>query len=491
MLLVEMASSLATGNVPSDIIDGIRLGRMTASQKPDGGVREIVVGDIIRRLVARTMAKQVSKQVERATAPFQYTLSTKAGCECITHILQTFTDLDDDATIVSIDEVGAYDLISRNNMLRGLLRMENGDQVLPFVRCFYGRTSTYLWEDEVGDTQEIPQGEGGEQGDPLTPLLFSLGKHPALEAIQRRLRGNEKVVAFLDDIVVVCSADWVVAVEAILREELKRHAHIDVHLGKTQEWNRGGVAPRGIEELVRVARLVKPDAIVWKGDPSLPRELQGICVLGAPIGSPEYVADQLQKKSDEQETLFTRIPRVEDTQACWLLLLMCASTRANFWLRVVSPEQSLQFAERHDAAVWFCLRAILGTPEARSRADHCEFPIVDGRTWADISGEIQGRSVLVELGRLHKDDQGQTPSANMVIDGIARDPDPCFQAVRRCEGCLVVITGHGPQAEVAQVFGHELLVELGGGHLEGLEEEQRKGEEKETGEENNHHTTHK
>ena len=56
---------------------------------------------------------------------------------------------------------------------------------------------------------------------------------------------------------------------------------------------------------------------------------------------------------------------------------------------------------------------------------------------------------------------------------------------------LVVITGHGPQAEVAQVFGHELLVELGGGRLEGLEEEQRNGEEKETGEENNHHTTHR
>ena len=27
----------------------------------------------------------------------------------------------------------------------------------------------------------------------------------------------------------------------------------------------------------------------------------------------------------------------------------------------------------------------------------------------------------------------------------------------------MVITGHGPQAEVAQVFGHELLVERGGG----------------------------
>ena len=62
---------------------------------------------------------------------------------------------------------------------------------------------------------------------------------------------------------------------------------------------------------------------------------------------------------------------------------------------------------------------------------------------------------------------------------------------KKCEGCLVVRTGHGPQAEVAQVFGLELLVELGGRHLEGLEEEQQNGEEKETGEENNHHKTHK
>ena len=39
--------------------------------------------------------------------------------------------------------------------------MENGDQILPFIRCFYGRPSTYLWEDELGETQHIPQGEGG------------------------------------------------------------------------------------------------------------------------------------------------------------------------------------------------------------------------------------------------------------------------------------------------------------------------------------------
>ena len=38
----------------------IRQGRMIALQKPLGGVRGIVVGDVVRRLVARTMAQQHS-----------------------------------------------------------------------------------------------------------------------------------------------------------------------------------------------------------------------------------------------------------------------------------------------------------------------------------------------------------------------------------------------------------------------------------------------
>ena len=46
---------------PSQVLDGLRLGRLTALRKPDGGVRGIVVGDVMRRLVARTMAKQVAK----------------------------------------------------------------------------------------------------------------------------------------------------------------------------------------------------------------------------------------------------------------------------------------------------------------------------------------------------------------------------------------------------------------------------------------------
>ena len=111
--LVEVAQILAVGEVPLEISKVIGLGRLTALRKEGGGVRGIVVGDMLRRLVARTMVQQVAKEVEEATSPFQCALTTRAGCECVAHVLQTMTDLDEDATIVSIDGIGAYDLISR------------------------------------------------------------------------------------------------------------------------------------------------------------------------------------------------------------------------------------------------------------------------------------------------------------------------------------------------------------------------------------------
>ena len=48
----RLGEHLVTARVPNPVIDAVRMGRMTALRKPAGGVRGIVVGDVIRRLVA-------------------------------------------------------------------------------------------------------------------------------------------------------------------------------------------------------------------------------------------------------------------------------------------------------------------------------------------------------------------------------------------------------------------------------------------------------
>ena len=145
------------------VIEAIRMVRMTALRKANGGVRGIVVGDVVRMLVARTMAQQLARQVESATAPFQYALSTRAGSECVAHVIQGLSELNPDPTVMSIDGISAYDQISRAAMLDGLYSHCRGETI-PFVRMFYGSPSTYVWEDAEGVEHSILQGEGDKNG---------------------------------------------------------------------------------------------------------------------------------------------------------------------------------------------------------------------------------------------------------------------------------------------------------------------------------------
>ena len=192
-------AAVALFDAPDFFLGAVRLGRVTALVKPDG-------------VIARTIAQEIGDAVQSATGPYQCALRTRAGTECVSHVLQTLVESDAHTTIVSIDGIGAFDLVSRNAMLRGLQEMDQGDRVLPFVRRFYGQPSSNIWEDEVGEVQDIPQGEGGDQGDPLMPLLFSLALHPSLRSVANLLREGEKIFAFLDDVYLVCTPDRVLGV---------------------------------------------------------------------------------------------------------------------------------------------------------------------------------------------------------------------------------------------------------------------------------------
>ena len=65
--------------------------------------------------------RRLNPTVERFTAPYAM---TRAGTECV-------TETDPEATVMSLDGISAFDLISRKSMLEALAlcRMPGGEQV--------------------------------------------------------------------------------------------------------------------------------------------------------------------------------------------------------------------------------------------------------------------------------------------------------------------------------------------------------------------------
>ena len=88
-------------------------------------------------------------------------------------------------------------------MVAKLLEVPGLRPLLPFVRSIYSQPSRYVWQDEAGNLHEIRQHQGGEQGDPLMPLLFSVAIHNALNEAKQEMLDGEELFAFLDDVYVV------------------------------------------------------------------------------------------------------------------------------------------------------------------------------------------------------------------------------------------------------------------------------------------------
>ena len=99
-------------------------------------------------------------------------------------------------------------------------------------------------------------------------------------------------------------------------------------------------------------------AEVWRGNK--PPAERGLLALGTPIGEEAFVRSWGDDRLAEEAVLLEQLPLLPDLQCAWLLLLFCASPRANHALRTVPPSLVAPYAAAHDAAIWGTLQACMG-----------------------------------------------------------------------------------------------------------------------------------
>ena len=337
-LLCEAVTSLAQARVPASMSKALTLARPTSFTKKDGGVRRISTGCSLRRLTAETLAKQVVKDFESdrssTRCPPERALIAWAIC-CV----QPATSANPDATVLSVDGVGAYDHVLRAAMLGRFARMPNAKALLPFLLLSYSALSTYDWYDDEGERKTVTQAEGGEQGDPPMPLLFSIGIQSAVEEVCRSLLAGERLCAFLDDLYLLCAPR---RVRHLFDLALHRNVGIQLHQGKTCVWNRSGTVPENVDSLVEE---------VWRTD--------GIKVLGTPLGKPHFVAEHMQKRLEEEQRLWDAISSFPDLQCAWQILVQSANPRANHTIRTLPLRLSQEYARGHDKGMWDTAKGLL------------------------------------------------------------------------------------------------------------------------------------
>ena len=109
--------------------------------------------------------------------------------------------------------------------------------------------------------------------------------------------------------------------------------------------------PTNIDVLQFAARIVDLEANVRRSSANLPSTEHGVVILGTRdmLMSCKSIG---RAKINSHGTLLERIPLVF---AAWLILLFCASSRANFLLSALPPHVTHEFSFRHDTSLWRCL----------------------------------------------------------------------------------------------------------------------------------------
>ena len=191
--LTQLVNLLAQGRACPAVAPVLAGAGLVAVPKPNGGVRPIAIGEVLRRLTAKCLMQTAQEDARRMLWPTQLGVGVKSGAEIAIHTVRAWTLRSRSVqgkVLVKLDFANAFNRISRTAVLE--TAASHFPNISRWVTWCYQHPSSLRF-----GTSHIPSAGGVQQGDPLGPLLFAT----AIHALTQDLKSGPLDLAmfYLDD----------------------------------------------------------------------------------------------------------------------------------------------------------------------------------------------------------------------------------------------------------------------------------------------------
>ncbi|KAK3274578.1 hypothetical protein CYMTET_17246 [Cymbomonas tetramitiformis] len=250
---------------------------------------------------------------------------------------------------LQLDCKNAFNTVHRRAIFQAVY--EDFPELLGLTESCFRHETRLGWRGADGTFHWISSAEGAQQGDPLGPFFMAAPLQPVLQAALRA-HPDVYIIAYLDDIHILGEPDRArAAYDTIV--PLLEGIGLDLNVGKSAIFSPSG-AVGAFRDVVDSTGRSMPGAV---------EPLEGIKVLGVPIGSDAWVADKCFEIATKAGSILPKLARLNDPQVQLLLLRYCAHPRFMHLVRVVQPHLLMQQgALEHDAGIQRCLQEVTGSP---------------------------------------------------------------------------------------------------------------------------------
>ncbi|CAI7862682.1 unnamed protein product [Closterium sp. NIES-53] len=307
--LHALVNTLLAGNLPGPVADLLTASRLIALSKPGGGARPIAIGECLTHLAAKVALTVMGESARDHFLPLQYGVAVPGGTEAIIHAARSFTDSRPQCLVLQTDIANAFNSISRQAIIEAI-QDNKLSPLLPLVKLAYGNPSQLLLDANF-DSPPLSSERGVRQGDPLGPLLFAAGIHPAL---RETAAAHPEVLclAYADDVTFIGEQEHTVAAFTIFTDKLA-HLGLAHNPEKCAAWSSATVETSQLP-------------------PGVPFSKEGVRLLGSYLGPATGAANFLAGQLEEMAKPLPLLERA-DPQFASLLLTRCISRRVAYITR--------------------------------------------------------------------------------------------------------------------------------------------------------------